>query len=77
MAVWLYGCVSVYGCMSVCRCVQVFVDNVSGDTLSVTRHNPVSHQSVILIARTAFSHPHHLDPRGVPNVNVPGQHTCL
>jgi len=51
----------------------VFVDNVSGDTLSVTRHNPVSHQSVIMIARTAFCYPHHLDPRGVPNVKIPGQ----
>jgi len=50
----------------------MYVENVSGDTLSVTRHNPVSHESVILIARTAFGHPHHLDPHGVRNVSIPG-----
>jgi len=51
---------------------QVYVDNVTGETLSVTRHNPVSHQSIVLIARTAFSQPANMDGHGVPTVAIPG-----
>ncbi|KAK6188701.1 hypothetical protein SNE40_004828 [Patella caerulea] len=45
---------------------QVYVDQLTSDTVSVTRHNPLSHDSIVLVARTAFTHP--------ANPSCPGQH---
>ncbi|KAH3779503.1 hypothetical protein DPMN_157306 [Dreissena polymorpha] len=45
---------------------QVYVDQIDGDTVSVTRHNPVTHQSIVLVARTAFHQPK--DPTTTPHI---------
>ena len=57
---------------STCVVLQVFVDQVDSDTVSVTRHNPVSHQSVILVARTVFKTPENMNAGYAQTLEVPG-----
>jgi hypothetical protein len=51
---------------------KVFVDQVDAETVSVTRHNPVSHQSVILVAHTVFSTPANLNSAYSQTLQIPG-----
>lgn len=53
---------------------QVYVDQLDSDVVSVTRHSPSTHQSIVLIARTSFSFPHDPNNDGtyIKTVNLPG-----
>ena len=46
---------------------QVFVDQVNPDVVSVTRHCPKTHKSVVVVAHTAFSDPAPHDVASVQN----------
>ena len=58
---------------------QVYVDQLDPDVVSVTRHNPGTHESVVLIARTSFSFPHDPNNDGtyIKTVNLPGKSQLL
>ena len=51
----------------------MYVDQVTPDIVTVTRHNPVNHQSYVLCAHTAFGHPDNLwTPDGIKPLRVQG-----
>lgn len=53
-----------------------FVDQVDGNTIAVTRHNPEDHKTVVLIARTAFCKPENSTETGyIHPIKIPGDIT--
>ncbi|XP_043206141.1 glycogen debranching enzyme-like isoform X1 [Amphibalanus amphitrite] len=52
---------------------QVYVDQVTPDIVTITRHNPVNHQSYVLCAHTAFGQPQNLwTPDGIKALRIQG-----
>ncbi|XP_018012653.1 glycogen debranching enzyme isoform X1 [Hyalella azteca] len=51
---------------------QVFVDQVTSDVVTVTRHNPVTHESVVLVAYTSFAPPAVIGSPYVRSLKVQG-----
>ena len=45
---------------ALCIFQQIFVDQLCGDVIAVTRHNPQTHNSVVLIARMVWSKHHNI-----------------
>ncbi|KAK8374371.1 hypothetical protein O3P69_011987 [Scylla paramamosain] len=52
---------------------QVFVDQVTEHVVTVTRHNPVSHQSVVLVAYTSFRPPAQIKATNIRPLKVQGR----
>lgn len=54
---------------------QIYVDQFDNDTTVVTRHNPNSHESYILVARTSFHEPNENTPTSLHRpVEIPSSH---
>ena len=52
---------------------EIYVDSFDNDVVGVTRHNPVTHESIVLIAHTAFNGGMDMNcRRGVKNLKVEG-----
>lgn len=53
--------------------MQVFVDQVTEHVVTVTRHNPVTHQSVVLVAYTSFRPPSKVGHSHIRPLRVQGR----
>ncbi|XP_061181595.1 glycogen debranching enzyme-like isoform X2 [Saccostrea echinata] len=55
---------------------EVFVDQLTHDTVAITRHNPQNHEAFVMVARTAFQKPHNPKETGyIRPVHVHGDIT--
>lgn len=52
---------------------EMFVDQVDGNTIAVTRHNPTNHKSVVLVARTCFTKQEPSVTGYIRNVSIAGK----
>uniref|UniRef100_A0A1I7U7N9 Glycogen debranching enzyme n=1 Tax=Caenorhabditis tropicalis TaxID=1561998 RepID=A0A1I7U7N9_9PELO len=50
---------------------QVFVDQMNPDIVGITRHNPITHETVVVVSHTAFSK-NYVWPNGLKHIPVGG-----
>lgn len=50
----------------------MFVDQINQDVICVTRHNGKTHESVVLLAYTAFRHPNESHNIAGRNITISG-----
>uniref|UniRef100_A0A8R1HSN3 Glycogen debranching enzyme n=1 Tax=Caenorhabditis japonica TaxID=281687 RepID=A0A8R1HSN3_CAEJA len=51
---------------------QVFVDQMNADIVGITRHNPVTHETVVVVSHTAFSKHYNHHSGGLKHIPIGG-----
>ena len=52
---------------------EIFVDQVDSNVVAITRHNPRTHKSIVLVARTCFTKQDPAVTGFIRNIDVPGE----
>ena len=55
------------------NCFKVYVDQVDSDIVALTRHCPITHATVVLVAYTAFSPPTRERTQSIKPLRVEGR----